>query len=72
MSAGANKEWLGMVKIGFYVVKKRGKKGIHEYEEVCLRFPKELHEFLRCLRYRRLRIKATREGKTTHILLIEE
>jgi hypothetical protein len=61
-----------MVKIGFYIVKKRGKKGLREYEEVCMRFPKELHDFLRCLRYRRFEIKATREGNTTHLMLIEK
>lgn len=61
-----------MVKLGFYIVKNRGKKGLHEYEEVCLRFPKELHEFLRCLRYRKLEIKATREGNITHIILIDK
>lgn len=61
-----------MVKVGFYNVKKRGKNGTHSYEEVCLRFPKELHEFLRCLRNRQLEIKVTREGNTTHIILIEK
>lgn len=66
------REWLGMVKIGFYVVEKRGKKGVHEYEEVCIRLPKELHEFMRCLRHRQLEIKATREGNTTHIILIDK
>ncbi|MGD6810637.1 MAG: hypothetical protein ACQCN3_13150 [Candidatus Bathyarchaeia archaeon] len=60
-----------MVKIGFYIVKKHGKKGVHEYEEVCMRFPRELHEFLRCLCGRQLEIKATREGNTTHIMLID-
>ena len=61
-----------MVKIGFYTVRKPGKKGVHEYEEVCMRFPKELHEFLRCLSNRQLEIKATREGNTTHIMLIDK
>jgi hypothetical protein len=61
-----------MVKIGFYIVKKRGKKGLREYEEVYMRFPKELHDFLRCLRYGQFEIKATREGNTTHIMLIEK
>jgi hypothetical protein len=61
-----------MVKIGFYTVRKRGKRGIQEYEEVYMRFPKELHEFLRCLRHRQLEVKATREGNTTHIILIEK
>jgi hypothetical protein len=61
-----------MVKLGFYIVRKHCKKGVREYEEVCMRFPKELHEFLRCLRYRQLEIKATREGNTTHIMLIEK
>ncbi len=61
-----------MVKLGFYKVKKRYKNGVYEHEEVCLRFPKELHDFLRCLRYRRLEIKATREGNTTNIMLIDK
>ncbi|MCW4000575.1 MAG: hypothetical protein NWE93_10080 [Candidatus Bathyarchaeota archaeon] len=61
-----------MVKLGFYIVKKHGKKGAREYEEVCMRFPKELHEFLRCLRHRQLEIKATREGNITHIMLIDK
>jgi hypothetical protein len=61
-----------MVKIGFYTVKKRGKRGVSEYEEVYMRFPKELHGFLRCLRNRHLEIKATREGNVTHIMLIEK
>jgi hypothetical protein len=61
-----------MVKLGFYVIKKEGKRGIREYEEVYLRLPKELHEFMRCLRNRQLEIKATREGNITHIKLIEK
>ena len=60
-----------MVKIGFYIVKKTYKGKERQYEEVCLRFPKDLHEFLRCLRNRKLEISATREGKTTHIMLID-
>jgi hypothetical protein len=61
-----------MVKIGFYIIEKRGKKGIGRYEEVCMRFPKELHEFLRCLQHHQLEIKATREGNITHIMLIDK
>lgn len=61
-----------MVKIGFYIIKKTGKRGVGEYEEVYLRLPKELHEFMRCLRNRQLEIKATREGNITHIMLIEK
>ncbi len=61
-----------MVKLGFYVIRKEGKRGVREYEEVYLRFPKELHEFLRCLRFRRLRVEASRNGKRTTIVLIEE
>jgi hypothetical protein len=61
-----------MVKIGFYIIEKRGKKGIGRYEEVCMRFPKELHEFLRCLQHCQLEIKATREGNITYIMLIEK
>jgi|WetSurMetagenome_2_1015567.scaffolds.fasta_scaffold37077_4 hypothetical protein len=60
-----------MVKLGFYKVKKTYKRKVREYEEVTLHFPKELHEFLRCLRNRQLEIKANREGKTTHIMLID-
>jgi hypothetical protein len=60
-----------VVKIGFYVIRKEGKRGVREYEEVYLRLPKELHEIVRCLRNRQLEIKATREGKVTHIMLIE-
>lgn len=61
-----------MVKLGFYVIKKDGKRGVREYEEVYLRLPKELHELVRCLRNRHLEIKATREGNITHIMLIEK
>jgi len=61
-----------LVKLGFYVIKKDGKRGVREYEEVYLRLPKELHEFMRCLRNRQLEIKATREGNITHIMLIEK
>jgi hypothetical protein len=52
-------------------VKNRGKYGDKEYEEVCMRFPKELHEFLRCLRCHQLEIKASREGNITYIMLID-
>ena len=34
--------------------------------------PKELHEFLRCLCNHQLEIKASRDGKTTHIILIDK
>lgn len=61
-----------LVKLGFYIIKKDGKRGVREYEEVYLRLPKELHESVRCLRNRQLEIKATREGNITHILLIEK
>ena len=61
-----------LFKLGFYVNKKDGKRGVREYEEVYLRLPKELHEFMRCLRNRQLEIKATREGNITHIMLIEK
>ncbi len=62
-----------MVKLGFYLVKTTGKKlGPRQYEEVSLRFPVELHEFLRSLRYRELDVKASREGNVTHILLTDK
>lgn len=61
-----------MVKLGFYRVKKRYKNNIYVHEEVCLRFPKELHEFLRCLRYRQYEIKAAKQGNTVFITLVEK
>ena len=61
-----------MVKLGFYIIRKRYKKQVYENELVLLRFPVELHEILRCLRNRRLEIKATREGNTTHVILIDK
>jgi hypothetical protein len=60
-----------VVKLQFRVIRKRYKNGVYKYEEVSLNFPKELHDFLRCLRNRKLEIKASREGKTTHIMLID-
>ena len=66
------KEFLVLVKIGFYVIKRHGKTGNHEYEEVGMHFPKELHDFLRCLRNRELEIKATRKGNVTYIILIDK
>jgi hypothetical protein len=60
-----------MVKLGFYKVAKKYKNRVREYEEVTLHFPKELHEFLRCLRNHQLEIRASREGKTTHVMLID-
>jgi hypothetical protein len=60
-----------MVKLGFYKVAKKYKNRVREYEEVTLHFPKELHEFLRCFRNHQREIKANREGKTTHIMLID-
>jgi len=61
-----------MVKLGFYIIRKRYKNQVYENELVLLRFPIELHEILRCLRNRRLEIKATREGNTTHVMLIDK
>ena len=60
-----------MVKLGFYKSEETYKKRVKEYEEVTLHFPKDLHEFLRCLRNHELEIKASREGKITHIMLID-
>ena len=62
---------LKFVTIQFRVVRKRYKQKVHDYEEVSMNFPKELHDFLRCLRHRQLEIKASREGKTTYIILTE-
>jgi hypothetical protein len=61
-----------MAKLGFYIVKKRYKRDVYQHEEVCMRFPKELHDFLRCLRNHQLDIKASREGNTTIIKLIDK
>lgn len=60
-----------MVKIHFRIIRKKYKNRVYECEEASMNFPKELHDFLRCLRDRQLEIKASREGKTTHITLIE-
>ena len=62
---------LGVVKIHFRIVRKKYKDSVYQYEEASMTFPKELHDFLRCLRDRQLEIKASREGKTTIITLIE-
>ncbi len=64
-------ERLGVVKLQFRIIRKRGKNGVYQYEEVSMNFPKELHEFLRCLRNHQLEIKASREGKTTYVTLID-
>jgi hypothetical protein len=61
-----------MVKLGFYVVEKCYKNRVYKHELVLLRFPKELHEILRCLRDKQLEIKVTREENTTHITLIDK
>ena len=61
-----------MVKLGFYVVEKCYKNRVYKHELVFLRFPKELHEILRCLRDKQLEMKVIREGKTTHIMLIDK
>jgi hypothetical protein len=60
-----------MVKLGFYVVRKHGKRGVGEYEGVCLRFPKEHHSFLRFLKRCQLEVKATQEGNTIHKKIIK-
>ena len=60
------------MKLGFYIIRTTYKNQIYENELVVLRFPKSIHDFLRCLRERNLEIRATREGKTTHIMLIEK
>jgi hypothetical protein len=60
------------VKLGFYLVRKRYKNEVYEHELVLLRFPKELHELLRCLRDQKVVVKAAKEGNVMHIMLIEK
>jgi hypothetical protein len=60
-----------MVKIHFVIIRKQYKNKVYEYEQVTMHFPKDMHDFLRCLRNRHLQIKAKRKGKTTHIMLID-
>jgi hypothetical protein len=60
-----------VVKIRFRKIRKKYKGSVYEYETASMNFPKELHDFLRCLRGLQLEIKASRDGKTTHILLTE-
>ena len=60
-----------MVKLQFRVIKKPYKNGqrVYEYGDVTLNFPKDLHELLRFLRYKKLEIKGYREGKKVHIII---
>ena len=62
---------MGVVKIHFRIIRKKYKNSVYEHQEVSMNFPKELHDFMRCLRNRQLEIKASREGKNTLITLIE-
>jgi hypothetical protein len=63
-----------MVKLHFSVAKKRCKNGkvVYQYERSALIFPRDLYEFMLCLKNKQLEIKATREGKVTHIYLIQK
>lgn len=62
---------MGYARIHFRVTWKKYKHDFYYSEEASTYFPKELHNFLRCISERRLEIKATREGKTTIITLTE-
>jgi hypothetical protein len=62
---------LGFARIHFRVTWKTYKGKPHPSIEASMYFPKELHDFLRCISERRLEIRATREGKTTIITLTE-
>ena len=48
-----------MVKLQFRIIEKAYKKGlrIYKHEEVTLNFPRELHELLRVLRDKKLKLK---------------
>jgi len=60
-----------MVKLQFRIIRKKYKHRIHLTEEYTLNFPKDLHELLRFLRNRQVKITGKREGKTVYITLSE-
>jgi hypothetical protein len=60
-----------MVKLQFRVIENSYKNGqrVYFHGEVTLNFPKDLHELLRFLRYKKLEIKGYIEGKKVHIII---
>ena len=60
-----------MVKLYFRIIENTYKNGqrVYSHGEVTLNFPKDLHELLRFLRYKKLEIKGYREGKKVHIII---
>ena len=60
-----------MVKLQFRVIENSYKNGqrIYFHGEVTLNFPKDLHEILGFLRYKKLEVKGYREGKKVHIII---
>jgi hypothetical protein len=62
-----------MVKLRFSIIKKKYKNGrvVYKYDQISLVFPRKFHGLVKCLRNHQLDIKASKEGKTTHITLID-
>lgn len=60
-----------MVKLRFRIIRKKYKHKIYLNEEYTLNFPKDLHELLRFLQNRQVKITGKREGKTVYITLNE-
>ena len=60
-----------MVKLQFRVIENSYKNGqrVYFHGEVTLNFPKNLHELLRFLRTKNLRLEGYREGKKVHIII---
>ena len=61
-----------MVKIQFRVIRRKYKNSEYKHEEVTLNFPKDLHELLRFLQNRQVKIAGKREEGTVHITLTEK
>jgi hypothetical protein len=60
-----------LVKLQFRIIEKPYKNGqrVYVHGEVTLNFPKDLHELLMFLRYKKLEIKGYKEGKKVHIII---
>jgi hypothetical protein len=62
-----------MVKLCFYIIKKRHKGKVYRNMVVRMNFPKKLHELLLPLQRRKIiDVKGSREGKKYTIQLTEE
>jgi len=58
-----------MAKIRFRILEKKYKGRVSTSEEVSVNFPKDLHELLRFLEEKSVKMKGRREGKTAVITI---